>query len=169
MLVVSDASPLNVLIRLGHADILAAIFKAVVIPPSVEQEMSRSTTPLEVRQWVAHPPPWLSVQSPANPVSPSERRHRGEVDAIRLALELKADAILLDEEKPRVEAAKSGLRVIGTVGILEQAADLGLITDLKAVHDKLRGTDFYIRDAILNASLRRHLSRSTSRRTPPTS
>jgi predicted nucleic acid-binding protein len=167
MLVVSDASPLNVLIRLGHADILAAIFKAVVIPPSVQQEMSRSTTPPEVRQWVAHPPPWLSVQSPANPVSPSERRHRGEEDAIRLALELNADAILLDEEKARIEAARAGLRVIGTVGILEQAADMGLISDLKSVHDRLRNTDFFIRDSILIASLQRHLDRLASRGTPP--
>ena len=32
MLVVSDASPVNVLIRIGQIDVLAALFKSVVIP-----------------------------------------------------------------------------------------------------------------------------------------
>ncbi len=67
MLVVSDASPINILVRLGFADILAALFTSVVIPPSVAEEMSRDATPEIVRKWVAQAPAWLSVQAPANP------------------------------------------------------------------------------------------------------
>jgi len=89
-------------------------------------------------------------------VTPS--RHRGERDAIQLAQELKADAILLYEDKPRAQAAKLGLRVVGTIGILELAANQGHIEDLKMVHEKLRATDFYISDKILNDSLARHIA-----------
>ena len=53
MLVVSDASPINILVRLGFADILAALFTSVVIPPSVAEEMSRDATPEIVPKWVA--------------------------------------------------------------------------------------------------------------------
>jgi predicted nucleic acid-binding protein len=84
-------------------------------------------------------------------------RHRGERDAILLAMEINADAILLDEEKPRTQATALGLVVIDTVGVLERAADSGLIKDLKAVHDQIRQTDFRVSDAILTNSLKRHL------------
>lgn len=49
MLVVSDASPLNILLRIGHVDVLPALFMQVAIPTSVAEEMSRSATPAVVR------------------------------------------------------------------------------------------------------------------------
>lgn len=165
MLVVSDASPLNILVRLGQADVLPALFEAVAIPPSVAEEMSRSATPQVVRDWLSKPPPWLTVRPPASPEPATTLRHRGERDAIRLAQELGADAILLDESKPRAEAAKLGLRVVGTIGILELAANRGLIHDLAAVHDQLRHTNFFIAEAVLAASLVRH--RAAAARQPP--
>ncbi len=118
MLVVSDASPINILIRIGQIEVLPVLFKSVVIPTSVAQEMSRPATPQVVRDWVAHPPAWFTVRMPHSPVSPTELRHRGERDAISLAQEIHADAILLDEEKPRAEARSLGFAVIGTIGIL---------------------------------------------------
>ena len=75
---------------------LAAIFKAVVVPASVAEEMSKPATPQIVRDWIAHPPPWLSVRAPTSAQPEGPLRHRGERDAIRLAQELRADAILLD-------------------------------------------------------------------------
>lgn len=158
MLVVSDASPLNILVRLEQVHVLASLFKAVVVPASVAEEMSRPATPQLVREWIAHPPLWLSVRVPTSTQPQGPLRHRGERDAILLAQELRADAILLDEDKPRSQAAKLGLRVVGTVGVLEQAANKGYVEDLEAVHDRLRQTDFYISDDILDNSLARHLA-----------
>jgi predicted nucleic acid-binding protein len=157
MLVVSDASPINILVRLGRVDILATLFHTIVVPPSVADEMSRPRTPQLVRDWISAPPPWLKVQSPAVPEPATSLRHRGERDAIRLARELGADAILLDDEKPRLAAARLGLRVVGTIGVLEQAANMGHIADLKTIHDQLRASDFYIGEQVLRDSLRRHL------------
>lgn len=168
MLVVSDASALNILIRLGQADVLPALFEAVAIPPSVAEEMSRQATPEAVRDWMARPPHWLTVRSPVSPEPATPLRHRGERDAIRLAQELDADAILLDESKPRAEAAKLGLRVVGTVGVLELAANRGLIRDLAAVHDQLRQTNFFIVDQVLHASLARHRAARQPNRPRPT-
>ncbi len=157
MLVVSDATPLNILVRLGHIHVLPAIFEQVVVPASVVDEMSRLATPPMVREWVANPPDWLSVLTPtiADPVT--TLRHRGERDAIRLAQELSADAILLDDEKPRVQAKRLGLRVVGTIGILEISANRGLIKDLALVHQQLRLTDFYVSQSVLADSLTRHM------------
>jgi predicted nucleic acid-binding protein len=71
---------------------------------------------------------------------------------------MRADAILLDEQKPRAEAVALGLAVVGTVGILERAADQGLIADLRGVHAALRKTKFRVTDQLLDASLARHLA-----------
>ena len=159
MLVVSDASPINVLIRIGQVEILPELFGSVMVPNAVAEEMSHPSTPPIIRDWMANPPGWLSIRAPASPSPPLLLRHRGERDAISLAVEVCADAILLDEEKPRAQATALGLLVIGTVGILERAADVGIIKDLKEVHERLRTTDFRVRDAILVNSLHRHLSR----------
>jgi len=158
MLVVSDASPINILIRIGQIEVLPDLFVAVAIPTSVAEEMSRPTTPQIVRDWVAHPPAWFTVRTPSSPANPTELRHRGERDAISLAQEIHADAILLDEEKPRAAARSLGLAVIGTIGILERAAEQGLISDLRAVHGILRSTDFHVASILLDVSLQRHLA-----------
>jgi predicted nucleic acid-binding protein len=80
-----------------------------------------------------------------------------------LAQEIRADALLVDEGKARAEALSLGVAVIGTVGVLQRAADQGLIPDLKSVHDALRKTNFRVSDRILNDSLARHLSYARSR------
>jgi len=55
-LIVSDNSPINLLIRLGLEDILPAIYGQVVIPTAVAAEMSHPQAPLEVTNFIASPP-----------------------------------------------------------------------------------------------------------------
>jgi predicted nucleic acid-binding protein len=105
-------------------------------------------------------PPWLEVRSPSNPEDPDLPRHRGERDAIKLALELRADLLLMDEERPRKIATGLGIQVIGTIGVLEQAANRNLLPNLKAVHELIRQSSFHVAESLLDASLRRHQTRA---------
>ncbi len=50
----------------------------------------------------------------------------GEREAVCLPREINAVAILMDDRKGRAEATRCGLRVAGTIGILEAAGRLGL-------------------------------------------
>ncbi len=84
MIVVSDATPLNVFVRIGQVEVLPRLFGTVVIPPAVEDELSRPATPADVRAWVATRPPWLQVRIPTGTDDPSLPRHRGEREAIQL-------------------------------------------------------------------------------------
>ena len=93
MLVVSDASPLNVLVRIGHVEVLPTLFHAVIIPSAVAEELARPSTPEVVRNWLAARPGWLEVRSPTGADIPSLPRHRGEREAIKLAQELRADLV----------------------------------------------------------------------------
>jgi predicted nucleic acid-binding protein len=64
MRVVADTSPLNYLVWMQQDTLLPLLYDRVVIPPAVYEELQRPETPHVVRQWVAHPPGWLTIQPP---------------------------------------------------------------------------------------------------------
>ena len=89
MIVVADATPLNYLVLIGHADILPGLFDRVVIPSAVMTELQHPRTPEIVRAWMSAPPAWLAVRSVQRPM-PTDLEHlgAGEREAILLAEEL---------------------------------------------------------------------------------
>jgi predicted nucleic acid-binding protein len=157
MIVVADTTPLNYLILIGEIDVLPKLYGRVVIPPAVQEELTRLRAPASVRAWIAQPPPWLEVLSPA-PVADTRlaKLDAGEREAIALAeqLSLSSDSIqlIVDELLGRREAERRGLPVIGTVGVLREAAAEGLL-DLRIALDRLRQTSFHISPAVLDRLL----------------
>jgi len=88
MLVVADTSPINYLVLIQQETLLPALYGRAVIPPAVYGELQRSHTPEEVRQWVAHPPAWLTVQQPQQTLYAGQfpKLDAGEREAIPLAM-----------------------------------------------------------------------------------
>jgi predicted nucleic acid-binding protein len=82
----------------------------------------------------------------------------GEKDAILLAQEIGADVLIIDERAGYKEAQNRGLFVTGTLGVLEKAANLGLVNLTEAV-SRLLATNFRIRRDIVETLLKRHESR----------
>jgi predicted nucleic acid-binding protein len=78
----------------------------------------------------------------------------GEREAIALALELKADLLILDDRDARMEASRRSLMVIGTLRVLEDAAQLGLI-DLPQALQRLQHTTFRASAKLVQAMLDR--------------
>lgn len=149
MIVVADTTPVNYLILIGEIDVLAKLYGRVVIPPAVHDELTCSRAPESVRGWIAQPPAWLEFLSPA-PVADTALAglDSGEREAIALAEQLSADQLIVDELFARREAERRGLPVIGTIGVLREAADEGLL-DLRVAIARLRQTSFHISPAIL--------------------
>lgn len=162
-LVVSDNSPLNVLIRIECEDILPKLFERVFVPPEVADEMAHPAAPDSVREFILHPPTWLFIQSPKQLLS-LPGLDPGEAAAISLANEVKAP-LLIDERNGRKAAKEIGVEVIGAVGALERAADLRLIPDLAAVYKRIRGLDYHVSEMLLTQSLDRHLTRKQQQTT----
>jgi predicted nucleic acid-binding protein len=77
-----------------------------------------------------------------------ERLDRGEQDAILLAESLKAERPIIDDLEGRREAAKRGLPVIGTLGILAEAARRNLL-DLPQALATLQATNFHIAPGLI--------------------
>ncbi len=62
----------------------------------------------------------------------------GEAEAIALAVESKADWLLIDERLGRRVAARFGLKCVGILGLLLKAKHDGHLVAIKAVLDDLR-------------------------------
>ena len=155
--VVSDTSPLHYLILCGAESILPGLFRQVVIPPTVFRELQQPNTPPPVRLWAAALPPWITIQAPKM-VNFKLDLDAGELEAISLAQEIHADAILMDDRAGRSAAIHCGLAVVGTIGLLEQAAVRQLI-ELPPVMARLRQTNARLDPELIQAALIRDLAR----------
>jgi predicted nucleic acid-binding protein len=158
VIVVSDTSPLNYLILIQAIEILPQLFGKVHAPPRVIAELCHAGAADDVRQWAASPPAWLVVSTPSNSVPAASRLDQGEADAIALALELHADTVLIDERKGRRIAEEQGLVAVGTLTVLEFAAERKLL-ELPETLDALRQTTFYITEEFIEAALARDAER----------
>jgi predicted nucleic acid-binding protein len=158
MIVVSDTTPLNYLILIDTVHVLPTLFGRVYTPSAVMQELSHPKTPEAVRAWVSSPPEWLTVQDPLQ-TDPGLKLDPGEAAAIALAEELNADWVLLDERKGSRAAESRGLRVAGTLGIIEEAGAKDLL-DYEHTRNRLVDeTTFYVTGDVLRESEQRYRQR----------
>ena len=86
-------------------------------------------------------PPGIKQQSPAAllpAVCAATGLDSGEAAALSLAVEIHADAVLIDERRGYEVAVQLGLRTIGILGVLLRAKSAGLLPAVKPVLDALR-------------------------------
>jgi predicted nucleic acid-binding protein len=157
-LVIADTGPLNYLILIGHIDLLPVLFERVVLPTTVQAELASSKAPHSVWRWIANRPVWVEVrEAPLSQVEDAWLKgiDAGEKAAIQLAASLNADLLLMDDRKGVKAAQGKGLRVTGTLGILDLAAERGL-ADFAQAMERLRRTNFRVPQAVLDALLEKH-------------
>jgi predicted nucleic acid-binding protein len=145
------------LVLCGAIEVLPRFFERVIIPTAVVAELQHTATPGPVRQWISLLPPWTEVRRPLA-LDPHLRIGAGETEAIALAIELKVAAILVDDDKARRVAIHKGLSTLGTLAILEKAAEQNWL-DLPTAVSALRRTNFHIHPRLLDEALARHEQR----------
>lgn len=161
MIVVADTSPLNYLILIGQVELLRRFYGTVHIPPAVWSELNDLDAPSPVRNWMVSAPEWLVRSGVAFATDElSEELDRGELEAIALAEALHADRLLVDESNARKVATRRGIPVIGTLGILLNAATNGLV-DLSDAVSKLQTTNFHVSPELIQFVLDEDAKRRT--------
>jgi predicted nucleic acid-binding protein len=146
--VVSNSSPLIALARIQRLDLVPTILETTLIPPAVAREIAPSIPVL---------PHWLEVRTPTTSASLPTSRGRlgdGEWEAIALAVDLGASAILIDDRPARRLAEAAGLNVVGTLGLLLEAKRAGHIGSIRAELDKLLETSFFLSPHLYDQVLR---------------
>lgn len=162
MIIVSNTTPIHYLIQIGEIDVLQKLFGQIIIPQAVFSEMQREGTPRGVKEWITARPPWLEVRSAHQLLfTPQKKLGDGEREAIALALELSAAALLMDDRDGLKEARRNNVTVITTLNILEAGSQRGLL-DLPTALDILaKGTNFRLPPA---AVIKEMLLRDAERR-----
>lgn len=162
-MVVSDTSPLTNLAAIGRLELLPRLFGRIAIAEAVWSELNaygkRWPGSLEVENadWVERHP---VKDKPLVTILRRDLDH-GEAESIALALELKAEFVLLDEKEGRHAAQRLGLKVMGVIGILLLALARNEIEQLKPSLDALRQTaGFYLGESLYLASLERAVEKS---------
>ncbi|MFM6324489.1 MAG: DUF3368 domain-containing protein [Microcystis sp.] len=152
MIVVSDTSPINYLLLINQIDLLPRLFQQIIVPDVVRDEMVDPSAPLFLQQWIANPPPWFTVQTVSVVDETLDALDPGEQAATSLAQTLPADLLIIDERLGRQIASDRGIPIIGTLGILDDAASQGFV-ELSDAIARLQQTNFRISRRIIQALL----------------
>lgn len=158
MIAISNSSPLIFLARLGYFPLLNRLFSRLVISLEVYKEVVISGEGLPGATEVASSP-WIESRPLRDheTLSTLLKQHplgAGELSAILLAKECKADAVLLDDHQARQLAKREGLTVMGTVGLLEVFYVRGYLPDLSAAFRKLLAENAYVDKRLLDRRLK---------------
>src|SRR5579862_6677450 len=122
IVVVSDAGPLHYLVLIDCVEFLPRLFQHVLVPFAVRDELIHPGAPKRVKDWILRAPTWLEVTQ-VKGGHPLRGLHKGEAEALQLALERKAFAVLMDDMDGRAAARRLGLTPIFTLALLELAAE----------------------------------------------
>lgn len=151
--VISNNSPLVGLLGIDLLSLLQELYTEVWIPRKVEQEFLKKEP--TVRRKVLENAPWIKTLDLADPQTAEVYvgLDEGEAEALALAVEHNARLILLDEKKGRRRAKEIGLTVEGTLGVLLEAKEEGLITAIKPLLIQLQANGIRLSESLINKVL----------------
>lgn len=157
MIVVADTSVILNLSFLGQEGLLPLLFGTIYAPPKVEAEF-QGLVGSDLRfQGLVFPDFIQRTDPPAttHAWARSPLLHGGEIEALSLALELRADLVLMDEAEGRATAKSLSLATMGLLGVPLMARQRSLIGSLAPLLDRLdREARFWMAPALRAAILR---------------
>jgi uncharacterized protein len=140
VIIVSDTSPVRALQALDLVHLLREFYGTVLIPPGVARELAAQAS--VIGSFDLGRFPFLRVQAPLKLLPAGalpEKLGPGESEAIALALELRADVLLIDEIAGRSAAQRLGLATTGVLRMLVRAKSEGRIESVASMLDRLSG------------------------------
>ncbi len=149
-IVISDTSCLIILSNTNELEILKHLYGEIITTEEISKEFGE---PL---------PDWIIIRSPDDLLikrSLEQQIDKGEASAIALALETPGCTIILDDLKARKIAEKYGLKITGTLGIILQANEKGIVKSVKLILEKMKKSGFRINDEIENEILKKSVDR----------
>jgi predicted nucleic acid-binding protein len=152
MIVVSNSSPLIGLALIDQLELLPALYGRIRIATATRSEVIGKGKGRPGAATLAQAD-WLDIDSVSRRALATVRARpaglrAGEIETIALALQLRADLVLMDERLARKFAQSKDLPVLGTLGVLKQAHARGLLSHLRGALDGLRAHGFRFSDAL---------------------
>lgn len=151
---ISNTGPIIALSGVNHLTLLTRLYARILVPDAVDREIqSCKHTGLGLKNY--RRADWIEVVTPGN-VEPLLKTalDAGEAAVIDLALKEPHAGVLIDERKGRkIARLVYGMNVLGTVRILINAKDAGLIPGIKEIIQQMRANGYWIHDSIVSHAL----------------
>jgi len=160
---VADASPIISLSAIGKFAALTEIFADLSVAPAVFHEVCEQGTSRpgsrELRRAVSsgvvrvcRPENIVAVQAFAAILGAGER------ETIVVAQETEGEFVVMDDRRGRIEAMRMGFAVIGSLGVLKAARDIGFFPEsLEEILTQLMRSGFRVSEAVAAAFLRQEV------------
>jgi len=152
---IADSGPIISFARAGFLDLLRGVLGELWIRGAVYEEIvvkgEEKPGSEEVRQaeWIKR----KEIEDKSKLELLALELGQGEKEAIVLAEELKA-ILIIDDRKARLEAERKGIQTIGSLWVVKEAKDKGLINKAKQAGDKLRDTGLRLKEELYHQFLK---------------
>jgi hypothetical protein len=154
MLLIADSSALVALSIMDSLTTLDRLFGRVLVPEAVYRELSSDDSLPEAESLTQYlQDKRCPIASESGIVLLDAYGDMGEIEAMYLYKQLKADRLLIDDARGRKVAQLNNIAVIGSIGVLLLAKQRGVIELIKPSLDRLEGSAVYISSRLIEQAL----------------
>lgn len=136
--IIADTSCLIIYHKIDQLIILQNTFSELIVTKEVSVEFG------ELPNWVVI----KEVENKEQYLKLADDLGIGEASSIALALELGNSLLIIDEKKGRKVAGDFNLEIIGSLGVLIKAKEMGVIKSVRAILILIDKTNFRISSSI---------------------
>lgn len=152
-IVISNTTPIIALSAINQLDLFRLLYTEILIPTAVQTEIlaggkRAGASELQAANYIRCIA--LTDISHATLLSDLDR---GEAETIALALEQRADLVIIDERLGRRHAQRLGLKVTGVLGVLLRAKQQGHVDLIRPMIEQLRQKGIRLGDALVTQTL----------------
>jgi predicted nucleic acid-binding protein len=153
MLIVADTSALVALAAAEGLWLLDRLFQDVRVPAAVFHEC---TVPdkLEAERLEAYLRDKVLAVDLEKLIIAVAGLGQGELEAMALYKQLRADRLLVDDSRARKVARLNGIEVVGSLGILLQAKKSGLIPEIRSILEAIQAAGVHYGSQLVAEALR---------------
>ena len=152
---ICDTSPIQYLHQLELLHILPALGEQVLVPPAAVEELEAGRS-LGVNLPDLDGLDWVTVQRPISELALPlvSNLGPGETEVLMLALEMRNVVVVLDDALAREITETLDLHLTGTLGLLLDAKQAGLVPAVRPLLDRLQSLQFRLAPHTYSAVLR---------------
>lgn len=153
MLVVADTSALVALVACDALSYLENLFKTVRVPPAVFRECIIPGKPEAERleAWLQDRVADVDLEEYIIAVA---GLGQGELEAMALYKHLRAHRLLVDDYRARKIATVNGIQVVGSLGVLLRAKEVGLVAEIGPLVAAARAAGVRYGEKLVSEALR---------------
>ena len=139
-MIIGDSSALVAMAIMDRLDLLETVFKKVYVPQAVYDEIAVSDKPQSVKLKEFLADKTVDAQLKIAKIGLGS----GELEAISLYKNMSADFLLIDDKRAKAFAKLNGVNVIGSLGVMVLAKELGKVQGIRTDLEKLLKSNVFV-------------------------